>query len=224
MDLATGSSVSISPDGKRLAFTTSNSSQNETLMGVSDTDGGNQRFLMRAGNDTRYLSMFKTSPVAWSPDGSEIALAVNDKTGANPGSTILLVDPETGMERYLTDRRWKEIDYLVWLDSDRLAFIGTDETGHPSQIWLFSRQTGEAKSLTNDLQKYSWLAATNGKLFRFSSARRRVPESPTLTRRISRFELVRFLPLPNISKISTGTRTGKLSTFRGAAARANYGE
>jgi Tol biopolymer transport system component/DNA-binding winged helix-turn-helix (wHTH) protein len=163
-NVATGSSISISPDGKRFAFTTSNNKENETLFGVSDIDGANSRFLIRAKHAVRYLSMFKTSPVAWSPDGAEIALAVHEKGEKNAGSAILMVNPDDGSERYLTEKRWKDIDYLTWLDADKLAFIASEENGLASQVWVFSRQTGEAKRLTNELQKYNWLAATGGKL------------------------------------------------------------
>ncbi len=134
------------------------------MFGVSDIDGANSRFLIRAKHHIRYLSMFKTSPVAWSPDGAEVALAVHEKGEKNAGSTILMVNPDDGSERYLTEKRWKDVDYLTWLDADKLAFIASEENGLSSQVWIFSRQTGEAKRLTNELQKYNWLAATGGKL------------------------------------------------------------
>ncbi len=163
-NVTSGSSISISPDGRRFAFTSSNNGENETLFGVADIDGANSRFLIRAKHDVRYLSMFKTSPVAWSPDGTEVALAVQEKGEKNAGSAILMVDPDDGSERYLTEKRWKDIDYLAWLDADRLAFIASEENGLSNQVWIFSRQSGEAKRVTGDLQKYNWLAATGGKL------------------------------------------------------------
>lgn len=163
-NVATGSSISISPDGKRFAFTSSNNGESETLFGVADIDGANMRFLIRAKHDVRYLSMFKTSPVAWSPDGEEIALAVTEKNEKNSESAILMVNPDDGSERYLTDKRWKNVDYLTWLDADKLAFIASEENGLSNQVWIFSRQTGETKQLTNDLRNYNWLAAANGKL------------------------------------------------------------
>lgn len=163
-NVTTGSSISISPDGKRFAFTSSNNGENETLFGVSDIEGANVRFLIRAKHHIRYLSMFKTSPVAWSPDGAEIALAVTEKNEKDSESAILMVNPDNGSERYLTDKRWKDVDYLMWLDADKLAFIASEESGLSNQVWMFSRQTGETKQLTNDLRNYNWLAATKGKL------------------------------------------------------------
>jgi Tol biopolymer transport system component len=163
-NVTTGSSISISPDGRRFAFTGSNNSENETLLGVSDINGANSRFLIRAKHDVRYLSMFKTSPVAWSPDGAEIALAVTEKNETGSQSAILMVNPDDGSERYLTEKRWKNVENLAWIDADKLAFIASEENGLSNQVWIFSRQTGEATRLTNELRNYKWIAATGGKL------------------------------------------------------------
>ncbi len=72
-------SVTISPDGKRLAFTDSNSAENETFLGISDVDGANQRILIRAKRDVRQFPIFKSNPVAWSPVRNEIAVSVTRK-------------------------------------------------------------------------------------------------------------------------------------------------
>lgn len=159
-----GASISISPDGKRFAFTTSNNREKETLFGVSDIDGLNSRFLIRAKHDRRYFEMFKSSPVAWSPDGAEVAVAVLDKTENGAHASILMVNPNDGSERYLTEKRWKSVSNPTWLDADRLAFIATENDDLANQVWVISKITGEAKQITNQLQNYIWLAANNGKI------------------------------------------------------------
>lgn len=163
-NVSTGSSISISPDGKQFAFTSSNNGENETFFGVADIDGSNSRVLIRAKHDKRYLSMFQSSPVAWSPDGKEIALAVEEKVGKTSRSMLLMVDPTNGSERYLTDRHWRSIEDLAWIDADKLAFIASEEDGPSDQLWTFSRASGEAKRLTNDLRSHNWLAVAEGKL------------------------------------------------------------
>lgn len=163
-NVTSGASISISPDGKRFAFTDSNNAENETLFGISDIDGSNSRILIRAKHDKRYFEMFKSSPVAWSPDGSEIAVAVNDKEEKGSRSSILMVDPNDGSERYLTEKRWHSVTSPTWIDEDRLAFIASQEEGLAKQVWIISRKIGESKQLTNELQNYIWLAANNGKI------------------------------------------------------------
>ncbi|MEQ1605902.1 MAG: winged helix-turn-helix domain-containing protein [Pyrinomonadaceae bacterium] len=163
-NVATGSSISISPDGKRFAFTSSENISNETHFGVANIDGSNKRTIIRAKHDIRYLTMFQSSPVAWAPDGSEIALAAHEKSEAGSPHAILMVNPENGSERYLTPQRWKNIEDIAWLDEDRLAFIATEENGPANQIWVFSRRSGQAKRVTNDLRSHNWLGVANGKL------------------------------------------------------------
>lgn len=162
-NVSTGASVAISADGKRFAFTSSNNAENETFFGVAGIDGANPRILMTAKHDVRYLAMFQSSPVAWSEKG-DIALAIHDKTGANPGHTIMMIDPESGAEKYLSNQRWRNVDYLSWLDADRLAFIASEEEGLTDQVWIISRSTGEARRVTNDLRSHFWLGAAAGKL------------------------------------------------------------
>jgi DNA-binding winged helix-turn-helix (wHTH) protein/Tol biopolymer transport system component len=157
-------SVTISPDGKRLAFTDSNSAENETFLGISDVDGANQRILIRAKRDVRQFPIFKSNPVAWSPVSNEIAISVTEKSENGSSATILMVNADDGNEYFLTEKRWKDIDDLAWLDADRLAFIASEEDGLSSQIWTFSRKTGETKQLTNELQPYYVLAAGSGKI------------------------------------------------------------
>lgn len=163
-NLDPSASVSLSPDGKRLAFTDSNSAENETLFGISDIDGANQRILIRAKRDVRQFPIFKSNPVAWSPVSNEIAVSVTEKSENSSTATILMVNADDGREYYLTEKRWKDIDDLAWLDADRLVFIASEEDGLSSQIWIFSRQTGETKQLTNELQPYYVLAAGSGKI------------------------------------------------------------
>ncbi len=162
--ISSGSAISISPDGKRFAFTESFSLQKETWLGVSDVDGSNSRTLLRAKDDVRYFPIFYSSPLAWSPTQNEIAVAVTEKREKVSFDTILLVNPENGSERYLTDKRWRTVDNLAWIDDDKLAFTAKSEDGLQNQVWVFSRQTGEAKQLTNELKDYVKLAASGGKI------------------------------------------------------------
>ncbi len=163
-DIDSSAAVSISPDGKRLAFTDSNSAENETFFGISDVDGANQQILIRAKRDVRQFPIFKSNPVAWSPVSNEIAVSVTEKSENSLTATILMVNADDGSEYYLTEKRWKDIDDLAWLDADRLVFIASEEDGLSSQIWSFSRRTGETKQLTNELQPYDVLAAGSGKI------------------------------------------------------------
>jgi Tol biopolymer transport system component/DNA-binding winged helix-turn-helix (wHTH) protein len=163
-NVTTGASVSISPDKQRIAFTTSNNRQRQTLMGVADIDGGNLRYLVKADHDTRYINNFQSGPVAWTPDGRSIALAVNDKADGETRSAVIIVDPETGSEKHMTEKRWTGISHIAWIDADRLALIATDEENPEEQVWLVSRAGGEYSRVSNDVREYTWLAASSGRV------------------------------------------------------------
>ena len=164
-DVAADVSVSFSPDGRRFAFTESHNSIKETELKVADADGTNQRVLLKTVGENRALPTFRASPVAWSPDGASLACAVNETDENGSLYKILLVDAETGIEKYLSEKSWNPIEYVAWKDEDNLAFIEYEPDSPVRHIWQISRKTGEARQLTNDLNGYEWLASAGGSLF-----------------------------------------------------------
>lgn len=164
-DIKTGAAVSLSPDGKRFAFTESRSGLKETHFGVADSNGTNKQILIRAADGKRSFPNFDVSPVAWSPDGGEIACIAEEKISDGTNKTgILLVNPVDGSEKFITEKRWDRIEHLAWIDSENLAFVAFSLNSRQGQIWRVSRKTGEVRQITNDLNSYVWLASADGKL------------------------------------------------------------
>jgi DNA-binding winged helix-turn-helix (wHTH) protein/Tol biopolymer transport system component len=157
-------SVSFSPDGKRFAFTDTRSSLKETSLNVADADGTNQRLLLRTAGENRILPFFRASPVAWSPDGKNIATAIQESDETGLSYRILLVDAENGAEKYVSTRSWSGIENIVWQDSDNIAFIEFEPNLPIRHIWRVTTTTGEARQLTNDLNSYQWLSSAAGRL------------------------------------------------------------
>lgn len=162
-DATAGTAVSFSPDGSRMTYTESHSSMRETQLLVSNIDGTAEKVLSHGIDGQRSFPIFNSNPAAWSPDGRLIAAAV-ELSGEGVKYGIILVDPESGTEKYATDRRWDVIDHLTWLDPDTLAFIGYTIDPWVGQIWTVSRSSGDVRQLTNDLSSYSWLSYAGGKL------------------------------------------------------------
>lgn len=161
--ITTGAAVSFSPDGKKIAYTESRSSMKETQLLTSDADGSNKRVVSRAADDERSFPNFNVNSVAWSPDGVVIAASVGERNdGIKHG--IVLVDPQSGNERFITERRWDFIDNVTWIDNDNLAFIAYTVEPWLGQVWSVSRSTGVVRQITNDLSVYSWLASAKGDL------------------------------------------------------------
>jgi Tol biopolymer transport system component/DNA-binding winged helix-turn-helix (wHTH) protein len=164
-DVDTDVSVSFSPDGKQFAFIESRSSVKETELKVADADGTNQRILIKTVGENTIFPFFRASPVAWSPDGATLACSVRETDENGSFYKILLVDPESGKEKYLSDRSWSSIENIAWKDDGNLAFIEFELNSPVRKIWQMSRETGEARQLTNDLNGYEWLSSANGNLF-----------------------------------------------------------
>jgi DNA-binding winged helix-turn-helix (wHTH) protein/Tol biopolymer transport system component len=159
-----GVSVSFAPDGRRFAFTVSSSSAKQTKLMIADADGANSKVLLRAEDGKRKFPAYKASPAAWSPDGNEIACAVLEKNADGAKAGILLVNAETGSEKFLLAPRFAWIDNVVWTDAENLAFVASENDEWSNQIWMVSVKTGEARRLTNDLNIYQWLSAAHGNL------------------------------------------------------------
>ncbi|MBK9163721.1 MAG: PD40 domain-containing protein [Acidobacteria bacterium] len=161
--ITTGASVSFSPDGRQMAFTRSRSSEKQTQLLIADADGSNMRVLLGADYGKRSFANFSASPVAWSPDGTTIAAAINEHDEAG-GSRIILVDPREGDEISVADHRWDIIENLTWTNAENIAFIAHSIEPSASQIWTIAVRTGAATQVTNDLNAYNWLASSGGKL------------------------------------------------------------
>jgi Tol biopolymer transport system component len=158
--ITTGAAVSFSPSGDKIAFTESRSPIKETHLLIADADGANKKILARAANAERSFPNFGSSPVAWSPGGGEIACAVQERSGGGGmRAGILLVNADDGSERFITERRWDYVEHLAWTDAENLAFVAYARDPWQGQIWTVSKQTGETRQITRDLNDYAWLAA-----------------------------------------------------------------
>jgi DNA-binding winged helix-turn-helix (wHTH) protein/Tol biopolymer transport system component len=164
-DIATDTTVSFSPDGRKFAFTESHTSVREFDLKIADADGSNQRVLLKTRGENRMLPAYRASPTAWSPDGETIACAIQETDENGTFYKILLVDPVSGSEKYLSDKPWSLIENIVWKDADNLAFIEYELNSPVKHIWQISRKTGEMRQLTNDLNDYEWLSSAGGNLY-----------------------------------------------------------
>jgi DNA-binding winged helix-turn-helix (wHTH) protein/Tol biopolymer transport system component len=162
--IETGVSVSFSPGGKQFVFTQAHSQVKENHLKIADADGANERVLLRARGETRALENFRATPAAWSPNENEIAVAVIEKTAGDRRAGILLVNATDGTEQVLLAPRFAWISNLAWNDAKNLAFVAGESKKGSSQIWLISRNNGEMRRVTNDLNQYQWLAAAGGRL------------------------------------------------------------
>jgi serine/threonine protein kinase len=148
------SAITFSPDGRRLAFVRDNLKQEETLVVLANADGSGEQTLATSKAPDRFASDL-TTRIAWSPDGKTIA-CVADKAGA---TGVVGISVDDGSQKLLTPQHWRAVAQVTWMsDGSGLVLIATDEgstqTSAQLQLWYLSYPGGEARRITNDLNRY----------------------------------------------------------------------
>lgn len=145
------SSVTFSPDGRRMAFVRRGGEGDFSLV-VADPSGANERALV-----TRRPPFIFALP-SWSPDGRTIVCAYGSAErveSSTPYIGITSFDASTGAETRITNERWVNLSQISWLpDSEGLVLSASEEELSPSQIWQLDFPSGEARRVTNDLNTY----------------------------------------------------------------------
>jgi Tol biopolymer transport system component/DNA-binding winged helix-turn-helix (wHTH) protein len=150
-----GGAISVSPDGRQIAFIRVAPGTESVLM-IANADGTGARRLVAHKNPPEELD----AP-AWSPDGKRIAYAVVDHRSNDSG--IVEAEVATGIIRPMNARRWLRIIKLAWLsDGRRLLALATPGENFVYQVWQLSYPDGEAQRLTNDLNSYASMSLAAG--------------------------------------------------------------
>jgi Tol biopolymer transport system component/DNA-binding winged helix-turn-helix (wHTH) protein len=156
-----GSAITISPDGKRLAFLRRypNNPVGDALVSA-DIDGKSERTLFILKLPDRIGG---TAP-AWSPDGKVIAFGVQRYSGV-VNSYVLAVDVETGSGQPINDQPWETVALgrVAWLpDGSGLIVTVPPGNGQVPQIFQLAYPSGEAHRLSADLSGYSDVTMSMG--------------------------------------------------------------
>jgi TolB protein len=134
----------ISPDGKRLAF--SSDRPGRTMIYTMNADGSNIKRITFAGQ-------FNASP-AWSPDGKKIAFA--GQTGSN-FDIFVMNDDGTNMIRLTSAKRPNghpaNNEDPTWSPDGRFVMYASDRTGK-SQIYFSTADGSEERRVTMDNHNY----------------------------------------------------------------------
>jgi eukaryotic-like serine/threonine-protein kinase len=153
------SPITLSPDGRRLAFLRTNTPRGETALVVANADGtGERQVAVRKSPNN-----FSAGGPSWSPDGKLIASGVLNSELGGATTTVVVVEVESGAERQITSQTWLAASarQVAWLaDGSGLVFIALDSTTSSYQIWHISYPDGEVRKITNDLNNYSRVSLT----------------------------------------------------------------
>jgi Tol biopolymer transport system component len=143
--------LTLSPDGKRLAFARTRHNESSIVV-MSAGGGGEETLLTRASPSKLYY------PV-WSPDGRVLAYAVYgiDKDGYFTNiEAVNVADRTTSV---VSPARWRSVSGTMWLpDGSGLILCARDRASlpnTPTQLWHVAYPGGEPYKITNDLNYYS---------------------------------------------------------------------
>ena len=143
------SAPAFSPDGQEIAFSRGVLESLENVLLIAKTDGSGERPLTR-----RKAFNVGAMPVAWSPDGQNLA-AVSPETKDNKSHwVVLIISPKSGAVRELY-ASVLPLGALAWLpDGSGLLMLGTDLLSRRGQIYFLSYPKGELSRFTNDLTNH----------------------------------------------------------------------
>ena len=148
--------VTLSPDGKRVAFLRDSQAMNQTALMAANEDGSEEKQLAVRKWPNGFKGM-----VAWSPNGKTIATAVDNSEAGVEYTSLVEVPVQGGAERPLTQKRWYWVSDLAWVPDGRgLVFNTQDKFNGPNQIWYVSYANGEVRRITRDLNYYAGSSVT----------------------------------------------------------------
>ena len=144
------SPVTLSPDGRRVAFMRINAEQTETALVVANVaDGHEQKLAVRRSEEG-----FSLARPTWSPDGRTIATVGGANQLAKWASQILLVDTTDGTVRPFSTARWSRVGGIEWdADGKGLVLVAWDQESPvmSDQVWHVSYPQGATRRISNDV-------------------------------------------------------------------------
>jgi len=149
-----GERVTLSPDGKGLAFTRYPISD-ESELTVETEEGGKEKKLA-----VRHAPNFLEG-AAWSPNGKTVAASAHDFADVAGGARLVEFSLQDGTERPLTNKRWAWTGVLEWISNGRGLVANTEElTARISQLSYVAYPGGQASRITNDTNNYDGVSLT----------------------------------------------------------------
>jgi len=155
--------VTLSPDGSQIAFARFAPSKGTDDLTVARADGSEQHVVASRKLPTRYAASWFSNSAgpSWSPDGRTIATVASEGMGAAQWSVVGVPVP-TGAEKTISSNRWSSPGRVAWLgDGSGFVLDAADQSSSLlPQLWFVAYPSGEARRITNDLNRYFGVSLT----------------------------------------------------------------
>jgi Tol biopolymer transport system component len=147
--------VTLSPDGRQLAFVRNHAGGDDSKVLVANEDGSGEREVA-----AHKMPFVFVSP-AWSPDGRTIGTVVFDAETDRFWSNVVEIPAQGGRERTLTSKeQWAWNGDLAWLSDGRGLVVNTQNLGKPKQIEYLSPTEMKLRPITTDTNDYEGSSLT----------------------------------------------------------------
>jgi serine/threonine protein kinase len=152
------SAVTLSPDGKNVAFIRNIAESGEDVVVVAEANGSNERKIA-----VRKLPNFFGS-LTWSPTGNSLVCAAGSFV---PAYNIYLVEIrlDNPKEKQLGSQTWASLGEIAWIpDSSGLVFTASDPDSpglDSHQLWYVRYPEGEVRRITKELNNYRGVSVTS---------------------------------------------------------------
>ncbi|HET6462756.1 MAG TPA: protein kinase, partial [Candidatus Krumholzibacteria bacterium] len=147
--------LAFSPDGKRACFARNYPQKGYAVLMMLDLGTGKDKELARIPGPGG-----PGGAPSWSPDGKLIAVSLLYPP-PKAGTTVILVDPDTGERHDFYQRSGAFLGDLSWLpDNKAIALAGFDMSQTLSnQLFILSYPQAQLRRLTNDFNNYTNVSA-----------------------------------------------------------------
>jgi len=148
------SPVTLSPDGKRLAFLRFR--PGAAAIVIANTNGSEERVATSTQTtDAVRIGPNGVLPPAWSPDGDTIACPVSINR-SQWDQAIYGYSLKDGSFKQVTDNHWPSLGRIEWSPDGRGIFATIIESYSTTeqQLWLIPYPAGPPRRITNDLADY----------------------------------------------------------------------
>jgi len=149
------SPVTVSPDGKQLAFIRHNPARQVSQLIVAATDGSGEKVLV----ETKYPKVLDFP--SWSRDGRRLACTFREALLGNI-CDLVEVDVATGKQSTPLLHNWQGIEQIAWTTrSDGLIFVAQDEVGfNRGQLFSMLSSTGTPRKITNGIDNFDGVSVS----------------------------------------------------------------
>ncbi len=151
--IGVNSAITLSPDGKRMAFIRRNTSLKDTALIVAKEDGSDEQTLATV----KWPTVFYFPN--WSRDGKLLALGQRSLDAEGYYANAIAIHVDSGEIETLTSQRWSQLVAVKWLaDGSGILAMAVDRQGEPMQVWEISYPSGHAHNITDDTNDYVYHA------------------------------------------------------------------